>query len=74
MATMEIRTTHQDIVGAHGHKVDAYRVVLAHGVCNLQLGAHAIRTRHEDGVVEPSRHQVKEACGRRQHIKWGQCE
>jgi len=40
-----------DVVHAHGHQVDAYGVVLAHVECQLQLGAHPVRARNQEGVT-----------------------
>jgi len=38
---------HQHVVHAHGDQVDADRVVAAQLLCQLQLRANAIRTRHQ---------------------------
>ncbi|MNW52032.1 hypothetical protein D3C74_295330 [compost metagenome] len=38
---------HHDIVHAHGHRVDADRIVLIHGKGDFQLRAYAIRSRDE---------------------------
>ena len=45
----------EDVVHAHGDKVDAHRAMLADKLGHLELGAHAIGTRHEQRVFHPLR-------------------
>ncbi len=40
----------EDVVGAHGHQVDAHRVVLAEHLGDLELGAHAVGAAHEQRI------------------------
>ena len=40
----------EDVVGAHGHQVDAHRVVLSEHLGDLELGAHAVGAAHEQRV------------------------
>ena len=40
----------QDIVRAHGDQIDAHRIVLARQLGHLELRAHAVGPRYEDGV------------------------
>ncbi len=41
----------QDVVRAHGHQVDAHRVVLAGQLGHLELRAHAVGAAHQQRVV-----------------------
>ncbi len=41
----------EQVVGAHGHQVDAHGVVAAEQLGELELGAHAVGARDEHGVV-----------------------
>ena len=40
----------KNVVDAHGHQVDAHRVMLADQLGNLELGAHAVRAGNKDRV------------------------
>jgi hypothetical protein len=42
---------HHQVVHAHGHEIDANRVVLAHEKGQLQLGAHAVGAGHQQRVL-----------------------
>ena len=48
-------TAGEDVVHAHGDKVDAHRAMLADELSHLELGAHAIGARHEQRVFHPLR-------------------
>jgi hypothetical protein len=49
------RTHGEHVVHAHGHEVDAHRVVAVERERQLELGAHAVRTGHQDGVLDVAR-------------------
>ena len=46
-----LRAAGDNVVDAHGHQVDAHGVVLVHVKGQLQLGAHAVGARHQEGVA-----------------------
>ena len=51
---------HDEVVDAHGDEVDADAVVAAGLDSELELGAHPVIGRHQDGIGKPRRLQIEE--------------
>jgi hypothetical protein len=51
---------HHEVVDAHGHEIDADRLVPSALDGDLELGAHAVIGRHQDGVLEACPLQIKQ--------------
>ena len=63
-------STHHEVVDDHGDQVDADRVVLVHGLCDRQLGAHAVGRRGQERlpVVAAEREHAREAAQAAAHL------
>ena len=49
----------QDIVYAHGHGIDTDRIVLVNGKGQFEFRTHAIRTAHQDGLLDLQGREVE---------------
>lgn len=67
-------TAYQDIIDAHGDKINANSSMQTHGLRNLEFGTNAVSAAHEHGILVVERLEVKEAYRRdmaTSHTKWG---
>ncbi len=56
-----LRALGQDVIDAHGHGIDADRVMLVHGESQLQFGSHAVRPADEHRLADTQAGEVEHA-------------